>query len=86
MRRRQLKVLISYIDQDYSQTKNSLNPMLANGLITFDLLWSLWKPGTLAYTTTYGSQDEGRVFKVEQAEKHQSMFKGNFYYVDGKVS
>ncbi|KAM0326670.1 hypothetical protein ACHAQA_006540 [Verticillium albo-atrum] len=61
-----------------------LYPMLENGLITFDLLWALWKPDTLAYTTTYGSENEPRVFKVEAAEKHSSFVKGDFYYVEGK--
>lgn len=60
--------------------------MLENGLITFDLLWALFKPNTLIYTTTYGSSDEPRVFKVEQAEKMSSMTKGEFYLLDGKVS
>jgi hypothetical protein len=58
--------------------------MLENGLITFDLLWALWKPNTLAYTTTYGSHDEPRVFKVEMTEKHRSLMKGEYYYVEGK--
>ena len=60
--------------------------MLENGLITFDLLWALWKPNTLAFTGTYGSQDEPRVFKVEAAEKHCSIMKGECYFLDGKVS
>jgi len=59
--------------------------MLDNGLITFDLLWALWKPNTLAYTSTYGSHDEPRAFKVEMAEKHFSIVKGDFYYIEGKV-
>jgi hypothetical protein len=58
--------------------------MLENGLITFDLLWALWKPNTLAFTTTYGSHDEPRVFKVETAEKHHSIMQGDFYYIGGK--
>ncbi len=60
--------------------------MLENGLITFDLIWALWKPNTLAYTTAYGSHDEPRVFKVEMAEKHYSIIKGDFYFIEGKVS
>jgi len=59
--------------------------MLENGIITYDLLWALWKPGTLAFMTTYGSQDEPRVFKVEMAEKQQTFMKEDFYCVDGKV-
>ncbi|KAK6953781.1 hypothetical protein Daesc_003743 [Daldinia eschscholtzii] len=83
-KRRHLRVLIKYLDVDHAETKKSLYPMLENGLITFDLLWALWKPNTLAYTTTYGSVDEPRVFKVEVAEKHYSLVRGEFYYVEGK--
>ncbi|KAL2200201.1 hypothetical protein P885DRAFT_74036 [Corynascus similis CBS 632.67] len=83
-KRQHLKVLVKYIDEDYADTKNSLYPMLKNGLITFDLLWALWKPNTLAYTTTYGSHDEPRVFKVEMAEKHHGLLRGHYYYIEGK--
>ena len=58
--------------------------MLENGLITFDLMWALWKPGTFAYTTTYGSADDPRVFRVELAERHKSFMKGELYHLDGK--
>lgn len=83
-KREQLKVLLTYLDKDYADVKESLYPMLENGLITFDLLWALWKPGTMAYTTTYGSSDDPRVFKVEQAEKHRSFMKGELYHLEGK--
>ncbi|KAK3943231.1 hypothetical protein QBC46DRAFT_361966 [Diplogelasinospora grovesii] len=83
-KRQHLKVLIKYIDRDYADVKKSLHPMLENGLITFDLLWALWKPNTLAFTTTYGSHDEPRIFKVEMAEKHYSIMKGECYYIEGK--
>ncbi|KAL2874887.1 hypothetical protein SGCOL_009865 [Colletotrichum sp. CLE4] len=83
-KRQHLKVLLKYLDKDYAEVKKSLYPMLENGLITFDLLWALFKPNKLIYTTTYGSSDEPRVFKVEQAEKMNSMTKGEFYLLDGK--
>lgn len=83
-KRQHLKILVQYIDKDYAEIKKSLYPMLENGLITFDLLWALWKPNTLAFTTTYGSPDEPRVFKVEMAEKHFSIMRGEYYYVEGK--
>ncbi|KAH6660843.1 hypothetical protein BKA67DRAFT_510002 [Truncatella angustata] len=83
-KRRHLRILIKYLDEDYAQVKKSLYPLLENGLITFDLCWALWKPNTLAYTTTYGCADEPRMFKVEMANKHSSMLKGDFFYVEGK--
>ena len=101
MKRRHLRVLVKYLDQDYAEVKRrythlvpwkpskltvcSLYPMLENGLITFDLLWALWKPGTLVYTETYGCHDEPRAFKVDMSEKHYSMMGGEFFWVEGKV-
>lgn len=83
-KRKHLKILVRYLDKDYAKVQASLKPMLEHGLITFELLWALWKPDTLAYTTTYGSHDEPRVFKVDTAEKHYHMSKGHFYHVDGR--
>ncbi|KAH9889665.1 hypothetical protein F4778DRAFT_785577 [Xylariomycetidae sp. FL2044] len=83
-KRKHLKILVKYLDKDFAQIKKSLYPMLENGLITFDLLWALWKPNTLAFTTTYGCVDQPRIFKVEVAEKHNSFVKGEFYYIEGK--
>lgn len=83
-KRKQLKVLIKYLNKDYAKTKESLIPMLASGIITFDLLWALWKPNELAYASTYGCSEEPRVFKVEVAERHNNIMKGDHYFVDGK--
>ncbi|UPL03231.1 hypothetical protein LCI18_014165 [Fusarium solani-melongenae] len=83
-KRKHLKVMIKYIDKDYETTKESLYPMLESGLITFDLLWALWKPNTLAYTTTYGCTSEPRVFRVDMATPQSSIVKGRFYAIDGK--
>ncbi|KAF9767973.1 hypothetical protein IL306_014795 [Fusarium sp. DS 682] len=83
-KKQHLKILIKYLDHDFESTKESLYPMLKNGLITFELLWALWKPDTLAYTTTYGSASEPRVFKVESAHLHHSVMRGSYYHVEGK--
>ncbi|KAK1969326.1 ATPase [Colletotrichum sublineola] len=83
-KRQHLKVLLKYLDKDYAHVKKSLYPMLDNGLITFDLLWALFKPNTLVYTATYGTPDEPRIFKAEQAEKLKSITKGELYVIDGK--
>lgn len=83
-KRKHLKVLIKYIDKDFHDIKNTLEPMLQSGLITFELLWALWKPGTLVYSPTYGSPDTPRIFKVDVAEKHCSMMKGEFYFIEAK--
>ncbi|ESZ89834.1 AAA family ATPase [Sclerotinia borealis F-4128] len=83
-KRKHLKVLLKYLDRDYASTKKTLYPMLETGIITFDLLWALYKPNTLAYTTTYGTVDEPRAFKIELAEKNVSFMRGSWYNIEGK--
>lgn len=83
-KKQHLKILLKYLDHDFETTKESLYPMLKNGLITFELLWALWKPDTLVYATTYGNASEPRVFKVESAHLHHSVMRGSYYHVEGK--
>lgn len=79
-----LKVLIKYLDTDYADTKKTLYPLLDSNMITFDLLWALYKPNTIAYTTTYGNADEPRAFNVEYSVKECSFLKGQWYSVEGR--
>ncbi|KAJ5080863.1 ATPase AAA-type core [Penicillium angulare] len=79
-----LKVLIKYLDADYADTKKTLYPLLEANTITFDLLWALYKPNTIAYTPTYGNADEPRAFKIEYAVKESSFMKGQWYDVEGR--
>lgn len=79
-----LKVLIKYLDIDYADTKKTLYPLLDNNTITFDLLWALFKPNTIAYSPTYGNQDEPRAFKIEYATKESSFMKGQWYSIEGR--
>lgn len=79
-----LKVLIKYLDKDYANTKKTLYPMLQNDTITFDLLWALYKPNTIAYTSTYGDSDQPRAFKIDFAVKETQFMKGSWYSIEGK--
>lgn len=78
------KVLIGFVDEDYDETKKTLYPLLEAGNITFDLLWALFKPNTIAYTTTYGSVEDPRCFKVDYANKESSFVRGEWYCVEGR--
>ncbi|KAJ5216639.1 uncharacterized protein N7498_003046 [Penicillium cinerascens] len=79
-----LKVLVKYLDTDYADIKKTLYPLLEANTITFDLLWALFKPNTIAYTPTYGNSDEPRAFKIEYAIKESSFMKGQWYSVEGR--
>jgi len=84
IKRKHLRVLIKYLDTDYAETKKTLYPMLESGLITYELLWALWRPNTLAYTTTYGAVDEPRAFKIEMATEKKSVQRGKWYEIEGR--
>ncbi|KAL2867177.1 ATP-binding protein [Aspergillus lucknowensis] len=79
-----LKILIKYLDTDYAEIKKTLYPLLEANTITFDLLWALFKPNTIAYAPTYGNQDEPRAFKIEYATKESSFMKGQWYSIEGR--
>ncbi|KIW08695.1 uncharacterized protein PV09_00642 [Verruconis gallopava] len=78
------RLLVKYLDEDYEETKKTLYPLLEAGNITFDLLWALFKPNTLAYTSTYGDHDNPRCFKVDRAIKESSFIKGDWYSIEGR--
>lgn len=79
-----LKVLVKYLDKDYANTKKTLYPMLENDTITFDLLWAVFKPNTIAYCSTYGDSDQPRAFKIDFATKEAHFLKGTWYSIEGK--
>ncbi|KAI2474769.1 aaa family atpase [Pyrenophora tritici-repentis] len=81
----QCKLLLSYIDEDYTATRKALKPMLKAGTITYDLVWALFKPNTIAFTPTYQNKDDPRCFKVDTAYEYESWMTGvKSWYVDGK--
>jgi hypothetical protein len=79
-----LEVMVKYLDKDYAEIKQSLYPMLQNNEITFELLWALFKPNTIAYCSTYGDQDEPRAFKIDLATKKSHFSKGTWCSIEGK--
>ena len=53
-------------------------------MITFELLWALFKPNTIACCPTYGDQDQPRAFKIEYAVKESNFMKGSWYSIEGR--
>ncbi|RPA92234.1 hypothetical protein L873DRAFT_1710824 [Choiromyces venosus 120613-1] len=78
-----VKLLIDYLNTDYAGVKATLYPLLANSMITFDLLWALLKPNAMMYTTCAGS-NEPRGFKLEYAQKESSFMRGKWWGIEGK--
>lgn len=79
-----LKVMVKYLDKDFAETKKTLYPLLENEMITFDLLWALYKPNIVVYTPTYNDNEQPRAFRIEYATKESSIMNGCWYSVEGR--
>ncbi|EDN03897.1 predicted protein [Histoplasma mississippiense (nom. inval.)] len=54
-RSKHVDLLIRYIKDTYASTTQSLSPLLKRGEITYDLLWTIFKPGIFVYSTCLGT-------------------------------
>lgn len=64
-------LLVDYLEMDYQSKKDRLFPMLASGIITFDLVWALFKPGTIA-VMRMDLFDDLQCFEVDYVTLHES--------------
>lgn len=81
----QCKLLLKYLDEDYTSVRKALKPMLKAGTITYDLVWALFKPNTIAYTPTYGNKDDPRCFRVDFSYEYESwLTQAKSLVVDGR--
>jgi hypothetical protein len=60
----QCRLLLSYVDEDFAIVRTKLTSMLVAGVITYDLVWALFKPNTIVVTSAYQNNDELRCFRA----------------------
>lgn len=80
----QCKVLSGYLDKDYESVRKRLYPMLKAGNITYDLIWALFKPNTIAYSHTYGNKEDPRCFKADSVLKEGNFLGEEWWTIDGR--
>lgn len=81
----QCKLLLKYLDEDYTSVRKALKPMLKAGTITYDLVWALFKPNTIAFTPTYANKDDPRCFRVDYSYEYESwLTQAKSLVVDGR--
>jgi hypothetical protein len=89
----QCTLLLKYLDEDYTSVRKALKPMLKAGTITYDLVWALFKPNTIAFTPTYGNKDDPRCFRIDFSYEYESwltqakslIIDGRYLEYDGKT-
>jgi hypothetical protein len=78
-----LELLIDYIKRAYGPTRQSLNPLLEDCHITYDLLWALFKPNTLVYTTCFGT-GKPRCVKYDFGEERKTNSGVKYFHMEGR--
>jgi hypothetical protein len=71
-------LLISYLQRAHETTIAQLRPLLAHGEITYDLLWALFKPNEILYTTCLGTHEDRGVF-FDRGEEKEDSFKRKYF-------
>jgi hypothetical protein len=86
-----LDLLVGYIKRTYASTTERLGPLLEKHQITYDLLWTLFKPNTLAHTKCFGT-GQPRCVRYEFGEEKTTKSGIEYFHIkaryldfDGKV-
>ncbi|KAF3911588.1 hypothetical protein ABW21_db0208481 [Orbilia brochopaga] len=77
-----LDTLIKFLDDEFESTNEEFDNLTAEGLINFELLWTLFKPGQLIYTTMLMQPRVLRLRSYQRTECGASL-KGTFVDYDG---
>src|SRR5450432_217733 len=85
-----LDLLINYIKEAYESITRRLAPLLERGEITYDLLWALFIPNSVAYATCSGTK-KSRCIRYDFGEEKTTNgveyfhIEGRYWDFDGEV-
>ncbi|KAF3929140.1 hypothetical protein AA313_de0200101 [Arthrobotrys entomopaga] len=83
---RHLKLLLDFLDAEFSQLDADYRNYMEQGLTSFDIMWTLFKPGELVYTSFDG---HARVFETKGYKEQQlncnvfGVIEGNYVDYNG---
>ena len=65
----------------YASTTDPLTPLLESGEITYDLLWALFKPNTIVYTTCLDTE-KALCFRFDRGDERMSSTSVTYFHVE----
>ena len=65
----------------YASTTDRLTPLLENGEITYDLLWALFKPNTIVYTTCLDTEKPA-CFRFDRGEESATSAGMTYFHME----
>ena len=76
-----IKLLVDYLKQTYGDTTRHLESLLQGGEITYDLLWTLFKPNDLVHTTCSGTR-KPRCVRFDFGEEKETSSGSKYWNVE----
>ena len=76
-----LDLLINFIHTTYLSTAQRLLPLLENDEITYDLLWALFTPNSMVYTTCFGT-GKSRCVIYDAGEEQETSNELKYYKME----
>lgn len=76
-----LNLLADFIKRKYASTNDRLIPLLENGEIAYDLLWALFKPNTIVYTTCLDTE-KSLCFRFDTAEERTATNGTTYFHMN----
>jgi len=78
---RHLNLLVDFMKSKYASTTDRLTPLLENGEITYDLLWALFKPNTIVYTTCLDTE-KALCFRFDRGDEKMSSTGVTYFHME----
>jgi hypothetical protein len=78
-----LDLLLDFIRTAHASTTERLGPLLEKHQITYDLLWTLFKPNTLAYTKCFGT-GQPRCVRYEFGEEKRTKDGVEYFHIKAR--
>ncbi|KAH8878683.1 hypothetical protein GQ53DRAFT_82027 [Thozetella sp. PMI_491] len=78
-----LDVLLRYLDATFQPTDDRLSVLLAEGRVTYDLLWALFQPNAEVYTTCRGTK-ASRCLLFTQIEERKDIVGSKYMHLESR--
>ena len=76
-----LNLLVDFMKSKYASTTDRLIPLIKNGEIIYDLLWALFKPNTVVYTTCLDTE-KGLCFRFDRGDEKMSSAGVTYFHME----
>lgn len=76
------RLLLDFIDEEFGEELSQSRNLLEQGLMTYDLLWTIFKPGSIVYSSMYGQPQAFHANNYQYGGGQRPCFHISTNYID----